>query len=186
MTLEVLVIGVARVIGSLPVLRWAFVGAIIAILVDFSDLFMMNLLSLGGLPNYQAFDKFADLVYTVTFLIAALRWQGLARNVAIGLFVFRIVGVGVFEIVAWRGILLFFPNVFEFWFVFVAGLKRFKPGYLLTPMRAAVWMVPLLLLKEFQESALHGGRWLDKYRATDVVIDWWEWLTQWFWAAGGS
>ena len=100
MTLEELVIASARIVGSLPVLRWAFAGAIIAILVDFSDLFMMNLLTLGGLRDYQAFDKLVDLVYMATFLIVALRWSGVARNVAVALFAFRIVGVAVFEVVA--------------------------------------------------------------------------------------
>ena len=179
MTLEQLVIGITRIIGSLPVLRWAFAGAVIAILVDFSDLFMMNLLDLGGLGDYQAFDKWVDLVYMTTFLLVALRWRGPARQVAIGLFAFRILGVALFEVVAWRGILLFFPNLFEFWFLFVAGLQRFKPRYTLTPTRAALWMVPILALKEFQEYALHWGRWLDKYRAVDVVADWWGWLTGW-------
>ena len=68
MTLEEFIIASARIAGSLPVLRWAFAGAVIAILVDFSDLFMMNLLPLGGLRDYQAFDKVVDLVYMVTFL----------------------------------------------------------------------------------------------------------------------
>jgi hypothetical protein len=180
MTKEELIISIARVLGSLPVLRWAFGGAWLAILVDFSDLFMKNLLDLGGVGDYQAFDKWLDLVYMVTFLMAALHWQGLARNVAVGLFAYRIVGVGVFEVVASRGVLLFFPNVFEFWFLFVAGLHRFKPNYTLTPLRAALWVLPLLALKEFQEYALHWGKWLDQWRATDVVIIWWEWLTGWF------
>ncbi len=174
MTLEELVIGLARIAGSLLVLRWAFAGAIVAILVDFSDLFMMNLLTLGGLRDYQAFDKLVDLVYMVTFMIVALRWSGTARNVALALFAFRIVGIGVFEVVDWRGLLLFFPNVFEFWFVFVAGMKRFRPSYELTPRRAALWMLPLLAMKEFQEYALHWGKWLYRYRATDVVVDWWQ------------
>lgn len=34
MTLEVFVIAALRIAGSLPVLRWALAGAIIAILVD--------------------------------------------------------------------------------------------------------------------------------------------------------
>ena len=176
MTLEALIIAIVRVAGSLPVLRWAFAGAVIAVLVDFSDLFLMNLLNLGGLPNYQTFDKWLDLVYMATFLVAALRWQGTARNAAIGLFAFRILGVGVFELTAWRGVLLFFPNLFEFWVVLVAGLKHYRPRYALTPMRAILWLAPLLALKEFQEYALHWGRWLDKYRAVDVATDWWDWL----------
>lgn len=48
MTLEHVVVGLARIADSLPVPRWAFVGGIIAVLVDLSDLFMMNLLDLGG------------------------------------------------------------------------------------------------------------------------------------------
>ena len=64
MTIEELIIVLARIAGSLPVVRWAFAGAIIAILVDFSDLFMMNLLNLGGLRDYQAFDKLLDTAGT--------------------------------------------------------------------------------------------------------------------------
>ena len=176
MTLEALVIAIVRVAGSLPVLRWAFAGAIIAVLIDFSDLFMMNLLSLGGLPNYQAFDKWLDLVYMATFLVVALRWRGVARDVAIGLFAFRIVGVAVFELVQWRGILPFFPNLFEFWVIFVAGLKHYKPQYTLTAPRAILWLAPILVLKEFQEYALHWAQWLDRYRAVDVVVDSWAWI----------
>ena len=177
MTIEELVIVFARIAGSLPVVRWAFAGAIIAILVDFSDLFMMNLLNLGGLRDYQAFDKLADIAYMVTFLSVALRWSGTPRNVALVLFTYRIVGVGVFELVAWRGVLLFFPNLFDFWFVLVAGLMHFKPNYYMTRRRAAFWIVVLLALKEFQEYVLHWGKWLDNYRATDVVVDWWHAIT---------
>jgi hypothetical protein len=119
--LEEIVIGLVRVLGSLPVLRWAFVGALIAIVVDFSDLFLRNLLNLGGIENYQAFDKWMDLVYMATFLIAALRWAGLAKSVAVGLFLFRMAGFVLFEGTQWRGVLFLFPNVFEFWFVYVAA-----------------------------------------------------------------
>ncbi len=180
MTLEELVIGIARVLGSLPVLRWALAGAIIAILVDFSDLFMKNLLPLGGVRDYQAFDKWLDLVYMFTFLVVALRWSGVARNVAIALFAYRMIGVAVFEAISWRGILLVFPNVFEFWFVFVAARNHFKPAYELTARRTVMWLAVLLVLKEGQEYILHWGKYLDRYRATDVVVDWWNWLTGWF------
>ena len=70
-----------------------------------------------------------------------------------------------------------FPNVFEFWFLFVAGRDALKPGYVLTVQRAAGWIVVLGALKLGQEWVLHGGRYLDKYRATDVVVDWWEVIT---------
>ena len=73
MTTEELIIAAVRVAGALPVLRWAFAGSLLAVLVDFSDLFMMNLLDLGGVRNYQALDKWLDLAYMGTFLWAAWR-----------------------------------------------------------------------------------------------------------------
>ena len=62
MTLEVLVVGAFRILGSLPVLRWPLAGGILAILVDLSDLVLINVLDLGGIPDYQRFDKIMDLV----------------------------------------------------------------------------------------------------------------------------
>ena len=61
MTPEQLIIALIRVLGSLPVLKWAFIGAIIAIVVDFSDLFWMSVINLGGVQEYQTFYKFLDL-----------------------------------------------------------------------------------------------------------------------------
>ncbi len=179
MTAEQVIIAAIRIAGSLPVLRWPFWGALVAILVDFSDLFLRDLIHLGGLGDYQAFDKWVDLVYMGTFLAVALRWKGLARNVAISLFAFRIVGDVAFEVTHQRALLLAFPNVFEFWFVFIAGRDQFRPSYQLTARRAAVWLAVLTAAKMVQEYALHGGRWLDKYNATDIVVDWWHFATPW-------
>ncbi|MBI4198385.1 MAG: hypothetical protein HY533_04680 [Chloroflexi bacterium] len=179
LTGEELAIAVVRILGALPVLRWPLAGSVIAILVDFSDLFMMNLLELGGVRDYQGLDKWLDLSYMATFVIAAWRWPGTPRNVAAGLFAYRILGVAVFEVTSWRGVLLFFPNVFEFWFLFVAAARGYWPGYPITPLRAALWLLPLLVLKEGQEYALHWAKWLDSYVAVDVVASWWRWLTGW-------
>ncbi|MDA1297941.1 MAG: hypothetical protein O3B04_08095 [Chloroflexi bacterium] len=177
MTVEQLVIGLIRVAGSLPVLRWAFAGALIAILVDFSDLFWQGWLDLGGLGDYQSFDKLLDLVYMATFLVVALRWHGPARSVAIWLFAFRIIGVVVFELAESRTVLLFFPNVFEFWFVGMAAQRHWWPEFRLTRIRVGLLLLVALALKMGQEWGLHGGRYLDKYVATDLVADWWRWLT---------
>ena len=61
MTLEELIISVVRIFASLVVFKFNFFGAILVILIDFSDLFMMNLITLGGVRNYQFLDKFLDL-----------------------------------------------------------------------------------------------------------------------------
>ena len=157
--MEIVIIGTVRVLGALPVLRWAFVGAIIAILVDTSDIFLMNLIDLGGLGSYHRFDKYADQAYAVTFLVAALRWRGPARNVAVALFAYRLVGIVAFEATGQRILLLFFPNLFEFWFVFVASLPHWNPAFAFTPRRVALTNATLLVVKEGQEFVLHWGRW---------------------------
>ena len=179
MTLEQVVIGLIRVAGSLPVLRWALAGALIAIVVDFSDLLWMGVLDLGGLGNYQAFDKWLDLVYMFSFLWVANRWNGPERTIAIGLFAFRMIGFVVFEITGARPVLLFFPNVFEFWFVFVAIRLHYWPGYVMTRQRLAGWFAVTLVLKLGQEWVLHGGRYLDSFTLFEAVEAIWDFVVFW-------
>lgn len=177
MTLEHVVIGLIRVLGSLPVLRWAFVGGIIAVLVDFSDLFLKNLLDLGGLTHYQEFDKWADQVYMLAFLVVAWRWEGAARTIAIALYAWRLTGFVTFEFANSRTILLFFPNVFEFWFLFVASLPHWRPSFRFTRRNVVITLAVLLALKLFQEYALHGARWLDDFTAIEAVENIWDVVT---------
>ena len=177
MTNEELIIAAVRIAGALPVLRWAFGGALIAIGVDLSDLFMMNLLDLGGVRNYQALDKWLDVSYMLTFFIVALRWDGWARRVAVGLFALRVVGFVGFEASGERWVLMAFPNAFEFWVVFVAWVRHWRPAYELTLGRSLAWLVPVVLLKEVQEVVLHGWRGLDNFTAVGLVRSWWRWLT---------
>src|SRR3990172_2695599 len=111
MTTEMWLIAAARVIGSVPVLRWPFWGGVFVLLVDLSDLLMMNLLDLGGVRGYQRFDKYLDQAYMLFFLAVALRWEPLPRNVAVGLYAFRLAGVGNLGGRPPRGGLLFFPHL---------------------------------------------------------------------------
>lgn len=121
-----------RVAGALPVLRWPLAGAFIAIFTDLGDLFLREWLDLGGVKEYQRFDKWLDQAYMLTFLIVALRWQALPRNIAVALYAFRLAGFITFEITGDRDVLLLFPNLFEYWFIFIAALKTFgweeEPG----------------------------------------------------------
>lgn len=177
LTREMIVIGLVRALGSLPVLRWPFAGALIAILVDLSDLFLMNLLDLGGLRDYQRFDKYIDQVYLLTFLIAAQRWHGPARTVAVALYVFRLVGFLLFELTGSRPLLVLFPNVFEFWFVAVAALAHWRPDFAYTRGHVLALLAVCLVLKEAQEVIIHGLRLLDTFTAVEAVEAIWSWLS---------
>jgi hypothetical protein len=161
----------ARLAGSLPVLRWPLAGALLAIGVDLFDLVLMNTLPLPRPFDYQSFDKAADLMYMATFGVVALRWKPLERNVAVGLLALRLAGVGLFELEGWRLALFAFPNLFEFWFLLVAARDRFVPGYRFTNPAAVRWLVALLASKLAQEYLLHVDRRLDRY-SLPQAIDW--------------
>jgi hypothetical protein len=177
MTLEVAVIALVRIAGSLPVLRWPLAGAILAILVDLSDLLLRDTLDLGGVPDYQSFDKWIDQVYMAAFLIVALRWTGVERTIAVGLYVFRLVGFVAFEVTGWRPTLLLFPNVFEPWFLLVAALHVFRPRHVWRPATLAISILVLTGIKEIQEWALHGARLFDGLSSLDFLDLVWRQLT---------
>ncbi len=109
---QVAVLVAFRVASALPTLRWPLAGALIALVADFADLFLMD--AIGGISDYQRLDKLCDLAYIATFLIVAARWSGLERVVTLVLFGYRTIGEVAFEITAERALLLLFPNVFVF------------------------------------------------------------------------
>jgi hypothetical protein len=177
MTAEMWLIAVVRLLGALPVLRWPFYGGVFALVVDQVDLFIMNIVDLGGVKGYQRFDKILDQAYLLTFLIVALRWQGYERGVAAGLYAFRFTGFVAFEITKSRGLLLWFPNLFEFWFVFVAARHQFKLDRRFTAPTLGVCVAMLFAIKVFQEYAIHHARWLDGFTAVEAVESIWAWVT---------
>lgn len=84
---------------------------------------------------------------------------------------YRLIGVALHELTDERLFLFFFPNLFEFWFIFYAGVRRFRPDYTLTPRRALGWLALLLAPKMTQEYALHYARWLDTLVAVEIIED---------------
>ncbi|MDG2101254.1 MAG: hypothetical protein P8K05_02805 [Dehalococcoidia bacterium] len=166
MTLEELIISFVRIFASLIVFKFNFFGAILVILIDFSDLFMMNLISLGGVRNYQLLDKFLDLFYIVYFLLITLRWHKILRNISILLFIFRILGFILFEFFQNRIILFIFPNIFEFWFIGITLLFLFRSK--ISKRKIIIVIFVSTALKLIQEYILHVWKVLDNYRAVDV------------------
>jgi len=177
MTVEVLVIAAFRIAGSLPVLRWPLAGALLALVVDLADLLLRDVLDLGGIPDYQSLDKWLDQVYMACFLVVALRWQGAERTIAATLYSFRLVGFIGFELTADRNLLLLFPNVFELWFLAVAAVHRFRPGFKWTGLRLVVVLSAVTTVKLLQEWALHGARIFDGFSSLDFIGGIWRWIT---------
>lgn len=177
MTLEVLLIAGIRIAGSLPVLRWPLAGGLLAVVVDLSDLLLRDVIDLGGIPDYQAFDKWIDQVYLAAFLVVARRWTGPERTIAVALYAYRLLGFVAFELSGERALLLLFPNVFELWFLVVAAVHRFRPGFAWAPVATAATLAVLLVLKELQEWALHGARMFDGISSLEFLDSVRRWLT---------
>ena len=158
---------------SLPLLifRAPLLGGVLAFVADAADLVVFNVF---GFPDdYQRLDKVLDLYYLTIELIVARRWAPLPRAVAGGLYAWRLVGAVLFEATGARWVLLVFPNLFELWWLFVAAVGRFRPGYELTPRRAALWLLILLLPKLAHEYVLHVWRVLDEYTLPEFATLLW-------------
>jgi hypothetical protein len=188
-----IVIVIVRILGALPVLFWPFAGSLFAIFADASDVFIRSAMGVDTVSNYHALDKALDGLYMVTFFIVALRWEPWPRNIAVGLFLWRAIGLIVFEMTGERDALWLAPNLFEFWFVFVAGIKFFglearpdddrEPWFGgLLPFRysatqLAVAMAGVAALKLPIEYVIHMQRWMDDFSAFDAV----EWIVSGDW-----
>jgi hypothetical protein len=175
-TPEVIIVAAIRIAGSLPVLRWPLIGGLLAILIDLSDLLLFDVLDIGGVSNYQGLDKWLDQVYLAAFLVVTRRWSDPARRIALVLYVYRLIGFLVFEVTGTRTVLLVFPNVFEFWFVFVALVGHARvAGWSRGAVGVAI--LGLTALKLVHEWALHGARLFDEIGALEALDLAWRWLT---------
>ena len=171
MTWQIAIFVAYRVATALPTLRFPFAGALIAIVGDFCDLFLMD--AIGGISDYQRLDKLCDLVYLTVFLVVTRSWRPIESGVALALFVFRMIGEVIFEVTGERVVLLVFPNVFEFWFVAIAAWHHYRARATLTSRQAVSAVVALLIGKEAQEYFLHYDRLLDQFSAFEAVNGIW-------------
>lgn len=146
--------------GGIPflVFRWHFAGGLLCILADASDSILQD--ALGAEPlrgHYHLVDKSFDTYYLFFEVIVAYRWlDPLARWAGVGLFALRAGGVVFYEITDVRATFLATPNVFENFYLFVAGCRSIDPGYRIPSWR---WLVAILVFtgapKVLQEYVMH-------------------------------
>ena len=148
-----------RLLAPLLIPRFPFWGAVLAWTLDTTDVIIVEYLGPGGMGvYYHERDKLLDLYYLA--IEAAVSWrqwpERLPKLISIALFCYRLVGVILFEVTGIRWLLFIFPNLFENWYLFVAGRDRFRPNYALTdPRRVFTWLFILYLPKIPQEWLLH-------------------------------
>jgi len=175
MTATTWVIVSYRLLVPLTIFRWPFIGAVLSIIADALDIVIVTLmiryLDAGDVWSYHEIDKYLDTYYLLIECIVAQRWPALPRWTASALFSYRVAGVVAFEVTDARWLLLAFPALFDFFFLYYAFASAYVPWYEVTPRRLVLWLAILLAPKLAQEYAIHYKRWLDDVVAVDVISD---------------
>ncbi len=169
--MENAIVILVRLLVPLTILQWPLAGAIAALLADNLDIVFASLVDWGGLWRYHQLDKYLDTYYLAIMAIAAQRWEPPVRRTCALLFAYRLLGVILFAATDTRLFLFVFPALLEFFFIFYAAWKQFRPQRDLTHQGLAAALILLLLPKLGQEYTIHYGRWLDDVVAVDVIKD---------------
>ena len=155
----VLIVIGTRLLVPLAIPRFPLPASIAAIAADFVDgTIAFHAFANVGLTDYQGYDKAFDVYYlSIQYLSTLRNWENLvAFDIGRILFYFRLTGGLLFDLTQVRALFLFFPNTFEYFFLFYEAVrlrwnpKRLSPA-LLIGAAFAIWV----LIKVPQEYWIH-------------------------------
>jgi hypothetical protein len=165
MTTAAIIVLILRLVVPLSIFKWRISGALASLVLDGIDVILVDAIArvTGEEPGfstyYQTFDKTTDLYYLAIEAYVSLSWQDLlARKTSIGLFIFRLVGIVIFEATGaqYRKLVFAFPNLFENFFLYYIITARFKPAWIPRTKRSMALVLALLYIPKFgQEYLLH-------------------------------
>ena len=117
---------------ALPLLipRFPLPAVLACLVLDAADQTIFQAFTDDPLAGYQTYDKALDVYYlTVAYISAMRNWRDpVAFQVARFLFLYRLVGVTLFELVEQRWIIFVFANTFEYFFIAYEAVRtRWEP-----------------------------------------------------------
>ena len=146
---------IIRTLVPLLILRRPFYGYAASMLADaLGDCILVDLLG-GSFQDYHFFDKIFDLYMLTIAVIASLKFEKLEKLTSIVLYSIRALGLILFEITGLRILLVLFPSVFEFYFIFITWAKKFRPSFRLTKKNIAKVIILLAVPKIILEILMH-------------------------------
>ena len=157
---------VLRVTVPLTILRYPVGGFVLSLVLDGLDMpiayGMDTLLNtseepfVGGL-YYHAIDKWLDLYFLSLAAFVSWRWSTNGfRTVSLCLLILRIIGIALFEITGNRMMLFFFPNVYEFFYIYSAAARKWVPRIFPNTLAKLVTVVSIAcVLKLIVEYFIH-------------------------------
>jgi hypothetical protein len=142
------VIAGARFLVPISIPRYPLPGILASLVLDAVDQTIFQQFPSLALEGYQGYDKALDIYYLSIAYVTTLRnWASqFAFQVSRFLFFWRLVGVALFELTHLRPLLLIFPNVFEYFFIFYEAYRlRWDPRgmtkKLVIGAAAFIWIV---------------------------------------------
>ncbi|GMQ79472.1 MAG: hypothetical protein BMS9Abin02_2069 [Anaerolineae bacterium] len=156
------VVVVARFLIPLTIPRYPLPGIIAALVIDAIDQTIFQTFTNLNLDSYQGYDKALDIYYLTIAYIATMRnWTNLyAFQVSRFLWYYRLFGVTLFELTyeppGPRWLLLIFPNVFEYFFIFYEIVRLRWDPVRLTKRATLIWAAAIwIFIKIPQELWIH-------------------------------
>lgn len=119
-----------RLFVPLLIPRFPLPAVIACLIIDGVDQTVFQKFTDLNLEGYQSYDKALDIYYlAIAYLSTFRNWDNIfAFDVSRFLYYFRLIGVVLFEASHLRALLLFFPNTFEYFFIFYEAVRtRWNP-----------------------------------------------------------
>lgn len=156
------VVVLARFLVPLTIPKYPLPGIITALVIDAIDQTIFQAFTNLNLDSYQGYDKALDIYYLTIAYIATMRnWTNLyAFKVSRFLWYYRLFGVTLFELTyeppGPRWLLLIFPNVFEYFFIFYEIVRLRWDPVRLTKRATLLWAAGIwIFIKIPQELWIH-------------------------------
>lgn len=124
--MEILILTLARLLIPLTILRFPIAGVLTSMYLDLQDFNYLTIRTTQDMTNYQTWDKFMDIYYLTIAFLTTLHWKEVfAKKMSILFYFYRALGVLVLFFFHERFMLVFFPNIFENFFLFYLLFKKF-------------------------------------------------------------
>ncbi len=188
---EYLILTLVRLVAPLSILRFSLLGILLSAYLDYIDWNYLGVSNDKEMLFYQNWDKFMDIFYLALAWIVSFSWKDkLARITSSALFIWRVFGIPAAFFID-RSLLILFPNVFEWFFIFYLFFVFLKKQKILFTSRKILFIVliSLTIPKLAQEYFMHVRRefpWkifdisrelgLSKFLPSSIDWSFWIWI----------
>jgi hypothetical protein len=155
--LALLIIFFIRLASAAAMLFFPVFGYFLTLIADSIDLWIMVIFNSSFSIHYNLIDKSLDLITLSVALIISLKFSKLSKNTSIFLYAWRLLGFILFFFTSNKTFFLFFPNIFENFFLFCIIQRKFFPKFEVTKKNLWIILILVAIPKIFQEWLLHAS-----------------------------